>query len=164
MKKLILTAGTVLSLSAHAATITVTSTSDTPVNGKTTLREAITQANDTAGADRIEFNITGNTPAERTITLDGSEIVISDDLTIDGGTAGMTISGDKKSRIFSVSKPLTIERLTLTGGNGAGAAVSGDGGAIYTTANLTINHSTLTGNTSQYSGGGDLRLRQRQRC
>jgi hypothetical protein len=71
------------------ATYTVDSLSDVTANdGFTTLREAVIAANASAGADTIDFSVTG------TITLASTQIDITDDLTIAGpGSGSLTIDG-----------------------------------------------------------------------
>src|SRR5690348_11524039 len=79
------------------ATFVVTSLND---SGAGSLRDAITQANDHAGADTIIFaeDIRGK------ITLTSGQIQITDTLTIRGPGAGaLTLDGNLQSRIFSVT-------------------------------------------------------------
>ena len=55
----------------------VNNPTDTPIAGETDLRQAIVQANTTAGANTITFDTTVfNTP--QTITLTGSQLELSD--------------------------------------------------------------------------------------
>ena len=85
------------------ATIIVNSLLDNGDGANTTLREAILLANDNAthpGADTIIFD-----PAilPGTITLNGTEIDITDTLTIKGpGIDKLTVSGNDASRIFDI--------------------------------------------------------------
>ena len=139
------------------ATYTVTSASDTPVDGRLTLRQAIEAANTNAGADTIKFDtfqMQGST-----ITLAGSELTIADDVTIEGGT-GITVSANGASRVLSVTgNPTTVravelDNLTITGGY-----VSGKGGGIYagvgtalTLTDVTVTRNTATGTDGR--GGG----------
>ena len=64
-----------LAVQAHAATFVVNNTDD---SGSGSLRQAIEDANSTAGPDVIEFTITG------TITLTTGQLTITDDLVING--------------------------------------------------------------------------------
>lgn len=137
----------------------------------TTLREAIIQANRTAGADRIEFadGLAGQ------IQLLYGQISISDDLVI-AGNQSITITGDRQgndfvnangvtvvedyenllgdnSRIFNITSDaseVTLEGLTLTGGRTTGASALDRGGAVYAGegVTLTIADSTLAGNST----------------
>ena len=81
-----------------AATFNVTSTGD---SGSGSLRDAIDQANRTAGADTITFaaNVTG------TITLTGGAIDVLDAVRITGpGALKLSISGNNVSRILRVDR------------------------------------------------------------
>ncbi len=153
-----------LEIRALLATITVTSLDDNPVvDGLVTLREAIQAANtdlsvdgSTAGeigADTIEFAPTLTQNGSETITLGGTRLEISSDMTIAGPGEGLlTISGNNASQIFFVSDATTtatISGMTLTQGSGI------NGGAIEIEgANLTVTDSTITGNTASGNGGG----------
>jgi uncharacterized repeat protein (TIGR01451 family) len=160
---------------ATAATFTVTNLNDA---GAGSLRDAVAQANASAGADSVLFQagLTG------TITLT-ADIAITDPVTISGTGATVSISGDNNSRIFNVDNPAStvpidvhIDHLTLTQGRdlygGAildkdenlvldqvtitgNAALAGGGVAFYGNngAALTINQSVITGNMSYYGGG-----------
>ena len=138
-----------------AADITVTSQSD---SGAGSLRQAFVTAAASGGADRIIFDASVFTVASHTITL-LSEIVVSDagGVTVDASALayGVTISGDGAKRLLSVAGAgnLTLRSLTLTGGNGTGAAVSGNGGALYVAGNATLESCTLSGNSVTGQGG-----------
>ena len=111
---------------ATAATFTVANLND---SGLGSLRDAITQANTTPGADTITFQagLTG------TITLTSGELAINESLTVNGpGEGVITVSGNGSSAIFNsenaastTPETVDINNLTLTGG--AGSA----GGAIH---------------------------------
>src|SRR5690348_13272029 len=79
-------------LSAFGATFTVTNTGDNggvnpaPNAGTGTLRQAIIDANATAGDDQINFNIPGS--GTHTITLAGQLPGVSGNLVINGSTQG----------------------------------------------------------------------------
>lgn len=111
------------------------------VTGKLSLREAIIAANTNAAfgdaaageinGDVIKFDPTVFGPGlATTITLTRGQMVISDDLRIDGGNLGITIDADGRSRIFEViedaANPITISNLRMINGN----AMTQDGGAI----------------------------------
>jgi CSLREA domain-containing protein len=149
-------AAVVLASPAWAATYTVNSTADTDdgactsVSGGCTLREAINAANTTSGvADTINFDL----GSAATITLTSSLPRITDGvgLTIDGGSADITISGANKYRVFEVgsSAKLTLINLTVADGGGAshGGGIYNGGGAV------TVSNSTLSGNIAAYGGG-----------
>jgi len=109
----------------------------------------------------------------QTITL-GSELQITDTLTIDATALpqNVTIDANNGSRIFNIDDPLsttenfnvTLAGLNFTGGRTIGNNVdfsdtTYSGGAIrsLTTGNLTLDQSTVSGNTTtgaNASGGG----------
>ncbi|MEL7086123.1 MAG: hypothetical protein AAGM36_16680, partial [Cyanobacteria bacterium J06597_1] len=64
-------------------------------SGEGSLRQAILDANANLGADEIVFD---STLAGEIITLETGELIITDDLTIDGSN-GITIDGNQSSRI-----------------------------------------------------------------
>ncbi len=70
---------------ASAMTFTVINTND---SGAGSLRQAITDANNTVGADTIDFNIPG--PGQKTITVTSAELPnLTETVTIDGGNGGV---------------------------------------------------------------------------
>jgi len=134
-------------------------------SGADSLREAISLANSTPGADEIQFSVAG------AIALTAGEIEITDALTITGpGQNLLTIDANNASRIFNItalSGDFSIAGLTLTGGKTTGDNVPGpgspdttfSGGAVrsLTTGNLTIDQSAVLGNSTEgtraYGGG-----------
>ncbi|MEQ1750598.1 MAG: hypothetical protein ABL974_14320, partial [Prosthecobacter sp.] len=96
-----------LASSASATTFTVTTTADefdTPSGADVSLREAIRDAGNAAGADTIVFN---GALSGQTITLGGTELLVNHSLSIDASslTTGITISGNNISRGFRVNSP-----------------------------------------------------------
>lgn len=140
-------------LTASAATFTVTNTAD---SGAGSLRQAVTDANATAGDDVIEFSSFFNTP--RLIALTSGEIVVAANgsLTINGpGADKLTISGSNQSRILSsgANVVVNINSLRFADGNGVGAVNTGRGGAIYNVGGtMVISNSIITGNTAANGG------------
>jgi hypothetical protein len=132
-----------------ATTYTVTNTND---DGAGSLRQAVADANNNAGADIIVFDAS----AAGTITLTTGEIAIRDDITITGlGAVNSIISGNNNSRIFymydsAAMLTISISALTLTDGS-----TGYNGGAILSTGNdLTLSSIVITGNASADEGGG----------
>jgi hypothetical protein len=125
-------------------------------DGLISLREAITSANNNGEADSITFSTTVFA-LPQTITLTQGELRISDDLTITGPAARVTIDANKQSQVFNVDdgtttvKTVTIDGFTITGGY-----IFGFGGGIRNAENLTIQNNILSGNTASNSGGGIL--------
>ncbi|HYC60708.1 MAG TPA: Calx-beta domain-containing protein [Thermoanaerobaculia bacterium] len=124
---------------------TVTNTND---SGPGSLRSAVASANALAGADTINFAVTG------TITLTSGQLAITGPVTIDGpGSASLTIDGNDNSRIFNVDdanaalQNVAIEGLTLTGGN------AHEGGAIRSRENLTLTDCIVHDNAANLGGG-----------
>lgn len=120
------------------------------------LREAVLATNNTSGADTIDFDasLSGST-----ITLGGTHIWISDDVTITGlGADLLTIDADNMSRVFLIrdSSPsmavVNISGVTLTRGYEGG--VTDAGGAILNQEHLTISDSVIIGNFAADGGGG----------
>jgi len=169
------------------ANFTVTTLEDqldsTPADNGLSLREALDQANGTAGADTIVFadELGG------VIRLTMGELQITDELRVDGDSR-ITISGDRlgdditangltdvaaslngtdnladNSRLFSATTTaldVALEGLTLTGGrttqnvDGGGAFVSAEG------VTVAISDSVIAGNSTSGAGsqGGALNI------
>jgi hypothetical protein len=164
-----------MGVTVDAATFTVTHIAD---SGAGTLRQAIADANASAGPDIINFNFASPV----TILLTSTELVITDPVTINGDSIrGITIDGNDSHRIFNIQAATTMNFLNLTRGRtGAimgsndGAAIhaisdltlnncavysnwaesGADGGGIYFTGTLNVNNSTISGNRSSGNGGG----------
>ena len=146
----LLDAGAVELVQIPPQVFVVTTLDDTvdSTDGERSLREAITEANLTSTADTIRFDdgLTG------ILTLTQGQLVVSDDLTIEGPEAGdLTISGNNSSRIFQFTGGTSeLSRLTLSDGDaGFGGAILVDSGA-----DLTVLNSTLSGNSARFGGGG----------
>ena len=128
----------------------------------TTLREAIQAANtDSAvneapagsGADIIVFAASMN---GTTIVLNGTELQINSNVTIQGlGAGALTVSGNNASRIFLVANlgTATISGLALIDGTSQPGSA---GGGIFNGGTLTLNNCMLSGNTSDALGGAIL--------
>jgi hypothetical protein len=128
--------------------ITVLNTND---SGGGSLRQAIIDANTTAGADTIVFDSTVfNTP--RTITLTSGELGISDDLAVQGPGANLlSVSGNQASRVFQIGAGVTasISGLTITGGSTVDF-----GGGLFNGGAMTLTDCTVSGNSAGAWGGG----------
>ena len=121
------------------STFSVLNTNDA---GTGSLRQAIIDANNSAGADVIEFD----SALSGTITLTSGEIAITDEAHVDGnqdmeGNAKITISGNSASGIFIVSADSTIKDLKFVGGSVGNAT-----GVIDSSASeLTIDNCEFVG-------------------
>lgn len=141
-----------MAVTAQANTpLTVTNTDDA---GPGTLRQAITDANATAGADAISIATTG------TVTLASDLPAISEDLAITGpGASAFTVDGAGAFHPFTIlsSTPantaVTITGLTVTNGVASLASGDPDGGAVENFGDLTLDHVTVSGSTATYGGG-----------
>ena len=114
------------------------------------LREAIVNSNP---GDTITFD---PSLTDGTITLTLGELVVDNNLIIRGlGEKNLTIDANNQSRVFKIDDgsnnllDVTIERLTITGGNADEEA----GGGIKNQENLTVNRSIITGNSAAGGGG-----------
>lgn len=157
----------------YAATVLVTSNLD---NGTAcTLREAIESFNNGAlqggcsatgsfgSNDTIHFS--SASMASSTITLNGSQLYVNSDVSIDGSSYnayGITIDGDKSSRVFELHESVvSLNNLTIQ--NGYTDGIGGIGGAINITNSeaaalrgdsiTKITNSTITNNTATRFGG-----------
>ena len=142
----------------HAAIIAVNTVGDEDdSDGDCSLREAIYAANndvarDTciAGSGDDVIDLTG---VAGTITLGGTELAISNNLTITGpGADQLTISGSNASRVFNVAVNVVVvvSDVTIANGNSTG----GNGGGILNGGTLTINRCTFASNRTTANGGG----------
>jgi len=165
-------------LASPAATISVTTTDDAGTTGTCTVRQAIAAMN--AGSventncassgtfgtdDTINFDSTTFPDgAANTITLvdaPGSTLQISDAiLTIDASANGQVTIQPPYIAINSfgiindgAAGSLTLNNLTLSNAT-AGACGPNGGGICASHVNLTLNNSTLSGNTCAAQGGG----------
>ncbi len=166
---------------AYAATITVNTTDDElNSDGDCSLREAIQAANSNAGVDActagsgpdsIVFDASV-VPGTFTLTIPGisedanetGDLDITADLTITGAGAASTViqagatPGSGIDRVFHIDPNavgVTVEISDVTIRNGDTTGV-GNGGGILNDAGgtLTLNNSTVTGNSASVLAGG----------
>jgi hypothetical protein len=138
-------------------------------DGKLSLREAIQAANTNAVVNEAPAGSAVTTDhiffapslAGKTITLNGTELLITESLTITGlGANQLTISGNNASRIFEIdgssgNTKVSLSDLTLTKGATSGR---NQGAGIFSNSfngndSLTIQRCVLTQNTSGAEGG-----------
>jgi hypothetical protein len=142
-----------LASQAQALTYTVTNTNDA---GAGSLRQAINDANTNPGADTINFDLE-DSPA--TISLftpffgtPGLAVTDGAGLTIDGGNADITISGNGRGQVFYVAPGagLTLNDLTVANGfaDRKGGGILNDGGMV------TVSNSTISGSSTLAGGEG----------
>jgi hypothetical protein len=136
---------------AQAADFTVTNLND---SGAGSLRQAVLDANNNPGADRVLFQ----SGLSGTIDLTSNQLSISDPLDIQGPGAGtLTVRGTGTNRVAYVfpgdGQSVTVSGLTLSGnGNGTNGGVFWSGG-VASSSNLTITNSVLTGSHAGDDGG-----------
>ncbi len=124
-------------------TILVTNTSNSGVGS---LRDAITQANASAGADTINITATG------VIVLSSMLPAITDTLAINGpGASLLTISGNNAARVMQVDAGVSVDLSNVAIANGN---VASSGGGIYNAGTLTLTYTTFYSNTAMNIGGG----------
>lgn len=132
--------------------VTVTSTADA---GPGSLRQAIADY-----AAHIDF-----APA-----LSGQTIILETEIVIPGTSAAITVdagslprglvldgvanTGPNRLLTVAAGQSLTLNGLTLTGGNGGGATGDGSGGAILNAGMLTLHRCTLYNNKTGLAGDG----------
>jgi len=126
--------------------------------GPGSLRQAIEDANAAGGADDIAFNAAFfATPRTITLTAANGQLTIADDLVVNGPGAGLlTVSGGGATRVFNVNNTaailnVTINGMTITGGNGTngGATPANGGGINFANENLTLEN-VVVGDREQY--------------
>jgi CSLREA domain-containing protein len=165
-----LTLGTVGVRPAYAATtITVNTTNDESMtDGVCSLREAINNAN--ANSDTTGGDCAAGTPGADTIDLSsvsgtitlvprylgglGNLPTITDALTITGpGANRLTINADGNDTVFFIFANATIAGVTATGAAGS-CGNQFAGGIVFNGTSLTVQNSSITGNSSCFHGGG----------
>ena len=137
-------------------------------DGDLSLREAIANSNN---GDKITFaeDLSGST-----INLSQGELVIDKNLAIEGlGADRLTINAQRPGRVFKIDDgdadneiDVTLDGLTITGGSlrSRSGVTFFKGAGIFTTENLELINSKVSGNIARdvgggiYSSGGRLRI------
>ena len=140
-----------MSADREDASLTVTTSEDVfdQYDGRVSLREAIHYA----GIDFPDATITFDAALDgATITLSGTPLWIDKGLAVDASAlTALTIDADQQSRAFTVvahhGNPVELNHLVITGG------LADNGGAIYTTGDLTVADSMLSENSTTGDGG-----------
>ncbi|HLA95094.1 MAG TPA: choice-of-anchor Q domain-containing protein [Pyrinomonadaceae bacterium] len=140
---------------ANATDFTVTkstNSNDGVCDADCSIREAVAVAQ---SGDTVIFN---SNLIGQTFTLGGSEIVITNRITIDGDIDGVNvafISGAGTSRIFFIAPGggLDLKNAILVQGNGNGAQSPGSGGAIFVRdGSLFLDRVAIRGNAATRGG------------
>ncbi|MEH2246304.1 beta strand repeat-containing protein [Nostoc sp.] len=127
------------------STFTVTNTNN---SGLGSLRQAVLDANALSGKDIINFGGLFTDGLAHSISLTGSGLIITDDLSIQGTNPSLlTIKDNTADRVFDIGSRVTsaINGLTITNSY----KNAGGGGAISNKGVLTLNSSTITGNSAK---------------
>ncbi len=147
MRVLIMLVALTLPALVEAAPFTVTNTDD---SGAGSLRQAVMDAEASAGADEILFDgVTG------TINLNSDLPELTESLTITGpGADVLTIDADGADHVFSIHSPtddqdLVVSGLTLTG---AVSSALKNRGVTEHLDTLTVDSCILTGNSASAGG------------
>jgi uncharacterized delta-60 repeat protein len=139
--------------------VVVNSIADTATGtGIVTLRDAIATANGSNTPTSISFDPSVFAAAQ-TIVLNGTELELTntaDSTTIQGPSAGVTISGNATSRVLSVNANVTASLigLSIIDGNASAANDPDWGGGIEDNGTLSLYNVTVSGNSAAYVGGG----------
>lgn len=130
------------------------------LNGETSLRAALEEANAFAGADVIEFN-DGSGPGvdfyditPDTITLGGTQLTISSDVTINGAGANLlTVSGNDASGVFRIdgNSDVILDSLSIV--DGRTSFTQGGGIRNSSTGEVVVSNSMIVGNSASNGGG-----------
>src|SRR5262245_30083971 len=153
---------------APAVTLLVTGPGDAVApDGVVTLREALLAANTnttvneaahdgSGGTDRITFDTAGAFATPQTIPLGGTALTITDSVTITGpGADQLAVSGNHRSRVFSISGGATVAITGLTIRDGL--SVGSDGGGILNVGStLTLAHDVLSDNQARGAPNGPI--------
>ena len=126
--------------------------------GECTLRAAVQEANALPGTDGIALPAGIYALAISGAGEDAStsgDLDVTSDLAITGVAAGSTIvDAAALDRVFSVRSGATVAISDLTIRNGAESGSAGGGGIAIQSGALTLQRSTVTGNTTTGLGGG----------
>jgi single-stranded-DNA-specific exonuclease len=146
-------AGIDIGANEFRATIVVTTNAD---SGAGSLRQAILNANAIPGADTITLDPVFFATA-KTILLTGGELLIADAVTIAGPGATLAIiHGNDAHGVFNLNGPGTIDvflsGLTITHGKTTGGAFGA--GILNQAENLTLTNSVVSNNVADGAGGG----------
>ena len=128
------------------------------------LISAITTANTTAGADKINLNVDNQANCVYPLTgvnnnIDGANGLpsITGSLTINGNQSAIQRqAGSPDFRIIHVASTgnLTLKQLSIENGSAIGGGLQKKGGGIFNDGKLTLKNSMVSENTANGDGGG----------
>jgi hypothetical protein len=133
---------------AQATAFTVTNLND---SGAGSLRQAITDAESSSGADTIGFQ----SGLSGTITLASQLPTITDTagLTIDGAGANITVSGNDSVQLFQVGSGMPGAQLTLKNLTVADGFAPIGSGLLNDRGTVEVTNSTFSGNSATEGAG-----------
>ncbi|MDH4183763.1 MAG: right-handed parallel beta-helix repeat-containing protein [Nitrospinota bacterium] len=100
------------------------------------------------GAAGEDLNVSGDLDITQWVTIQGAGAATT---IIDGAGA---VTGDRVIHM-PTNASLTLDSVTITGGNAAGALLNGVGGGIFSSSGVVvINNSTISNNSSSGNAGG----------
>jgi Bacterial Ig-like domain (group 3)/Right handed beta helix region len=141
--------------------VNTTSDNQTTAFGQMSLRQAITLANVQSGNNNVTFdNTVFATP--QTITLTEGLLALDDTsgtTTIQGPGANLlTIDGNHNTHDFLIYPGVNavLDSLTIANGKDFFSGESSHGGGIDNYGNLTLNNSTISGNSATNGDGGGI--------
>ncbi len=136
--------------SLEVPSLVVTSTDDVidPLDGKTTLREAITYANTLSGTPTISFDPQIFNATQKTITLNGTRLPdISTSMSIVGSSGGIVIdAGGKSDIVWTTGSNVTLDSLTFI--NGGDQSVQDSAGTLSIESCTFFHNSQAVGSSA----------------
>jgi hypothetical protein len=161
------TNGTLHVLEALSTTVNLASDTTDAYDNLVSLREAFQYASLLAGNQSISIDNSLYSANTAIFTFTGGPIPVnspSGTISISGPSTSsgnsLILSGNNTSGLFSLTSPLHLTNLTLTGANGSGLSA---GGAIYSTStlrleNVLITNSTASAGEALYQNGGSATI------
>jgi len=134
------------------ATFTVTTTAD---SGPGSLRQAVLDANALAGADTIDFDPSAFA-TDKSITLIGGQLTITDAVSVVGPSAKLTIDANKAGRAIKIDAPgatVLMRALAVMNGSLTGTGSANRGAAILNSDANLILEAVRVSSCSAVAGG-----------
>ena len=148
---------------SHSVTTTADTTDARPGNGtcadtsgRCSLRAAVQEANASGGGSVL----LGRDTYRLTLRGTGEDAAASGDLDVTSRIVldgrGARVDGQRLDRVLDVlaGGSLTLRGLTVSGGAAQGTGLPASGGGVRNSGTLTVDGSTITGNTAVRAGGG----------
>jgi len=147
---------------ASAEVFIPSTTNDSPdgsCNLDCSLRDAITEANQSPGFDAIvlgpgTYHLGTFGPSDDQNA--SGDLDVLDDLAIIGASAEKTFIEGSTERVFDVQAGATVEIAGVTIRNGRTQVLTGNGAGIRNAGQLTLSHVHVTGNNAAGGAGGGI--------